>query len=178
MAQNILSELFANAPDPVRLDETVTYRDVLHAIDPRDLPHRDYAPLIPFVRFVGVRFNTIKFFCPNKYNGWNTYIRFDEWDTVKNDLSISANDAAKLLIWSSPIRMHCPCPSFKFFGYQYILTGLDAAIVPETRFPSIKNPNLKGVCCKHLRRTTKVLPFHLGNIANAIRVQRQSIQAG
>ena len=166
-----IMELFENAPIG-RLEESVNYKNLMHAVDPRDLPHRDYAPLIPFVKYVGSKQNTLKFFCPNRYNGWNSYIQFEQWDDVKNDASLSAVEAARLLLWSSNIRVHCPCPSFKFWGYQYVLTQLEAAIVPETRYPHIRNPRLKGTCCKHLRRVLKVLPFHLGNIANAIKQQR------
>jgi hypothetical protein len=56
---------------------------------------------------------------------------------------------------------------------NYILTTKDAAIVPETRFPSIRNPQLKGGMCKHLIRSMKVLPFHLGDIAKAIKETRE-----
>jgi len=125
------------------------------------------------VKFVGCRKDTIKFFVPNKYNGWNTYIRFVEWYDVLNDTSLNANEAARLLLWSANIQVHCGCPSFKFWGYQYILTQLSASIVPEVRYPHIRNPNLKGIACKHLRRTIKVLPFHIGNMARAIKQQRE-----
>ena len=55
------------------------------------------------------------------------------------------------------------------------MTQLDAAIVPEQRFPKIKNPQLKGVVCKHLLRTLKVLPFHLGDVAKAIAAERKKM---
>jgi len=156
---------------PPILDE-VTYKDILHHIDPRDLPHRDYAPLIPFVRYVATKQNTMKFFVPNRFNGWNVYVRFPQWKTVLNDKSLNANEAARLLLWTDDIQWHCGCPSFKFYGYEYVLTQLNAAIIPEVRFPHIRNPQLKGVLCKHGRRCCKVLPFHLGNMASAIKQQR------
>ena len=159
---------------PPELDE-VTYKDLLHHIDPRDLPHRDYAPLIPFVRYVETRKNTMKFFVPNRYNGWNVYIRFPQWMEQVRDTSINVNEASRLVLWADDIQIHCGCPSFKFYGYQYILTQLNASIIPETRFPHIRNPLLKGVACKHCRRTIKVLPFHLGNIASAMKQQRASL---
>jgi hypothetical protein len=159
---------------PVMLDE-VTYKDIMHIIDPRDLPHRDYAPLIKFVRYVGTDDNIMKFFVPSptKINVWNTYIQFMEWDAQVRDTNIDNNEAARLLLWAGNIRVHCPCPSFKFWGYQYILTQLDASIEAEVRFPHIRNPQLKGIVCKHLRRTIKVLPFHLGDMATEIKNQRQ-----
>jgi hypothetical protein len=116
---------------------------------------------------------------------WNTYIQFVEWDAEVRDTSTDPVEAARLLMWSGNLRVHCPCPSFKWWGYQYILTQLDAAIDPNDLpnkdtpdrmagqiFPKIRNPHLKGICCKHLRRTIKVLPFHLGDMAQAIKHQR------
>lgn len=163
------------------LDE-FTYKDMLHAIDPRDLPHRDYAPLVKYVKYEGTQGSTMKFFVPSptpgKYpgilNAWNTFIQFVEWDAQVRDTSLSAVEAARLLLWSGNIRVHCPCPSFKFWGYQYIVTQLDASIFSEIRFPKIRNPQLKGIVCKHLRRTIKVLPFHLGDMATAIKDQKQN----
>lgn len=160
---------------PPELDE-VTYKDLLHHIDPRDLPHRDYAPLIPFVRYVETRKNTMKFFVPNRYNGWNVYIRFPQWMEQVRDTSINVNEASRLVLWADDIQIHCGCPSFKFYGYAFILTQLGAAIIPETRFPHIRNPLLKGVACKHCRRVIKVLPFHLGNMASAMKQQRAALR--
>ena len=159
---------------PEMLDE-VTYKDILHIIDPRDLPHRDYAPLIPFVKFAGIDANTMKFVVPSPtaINEWNTFIQWVQWNEEVRDTDINANEAARLLLWSGDIRVHCGCPSFLFWGYQYILTQLDAAIRPETIYPSIRNPQLKGIACKHLRRVIKVLPFHLGDMAKAIKDQRE-----
>lgn len=159
---------------PVVLDE-MNYKDILHTLDPRDLPHRDYAPLIKYVRYVGTEDNIMKFFVPSptKINVWNTYIQWDEWDAEVRDTSLSAPEAARLLLWGGNLKWHCPCPAFKFWGMQYISTMLDIAIVPEIRFPSIRNPNLKGIGCKHLRRTAKILPFHLGDMAKSIKEQRE-----
>lgn len=158
---------------PVMLDE-FTYKDMLHVIDPRDLPHKDYAPLIKYVKYVGIENDIMKFYVPSptKINMWNTYIQFEEWDAQVRDTDINGPEAARLLLWSGNIRVHCPCPSFVYWGYQYILTQLDASMFKEERFPKIRNPQLKGICCKHLRRTLKVLPFHLGDMATAIKQQR------
>lgn len=156
---------------PFILDE-IFYKDIMTKISPSWLPHRDYSHLIPFVKYVGTKGNVVKFFVPNKYNGWNTYIQFPDWMEQLSDESLSAPEVARLLLWAGHIRVHCPCPAFKFWGMQYIMTTKDAAIVPEVRYPHIRNPHLKGVVCKHLNRTLKVLPFHLGSIASAIKNQR------
>lgn len=162
---------------PVILNEE-TYRDIMSAISSDWLPHRDYSHLIKYVKYVGYKGNTLKFFVPNKINGWNTYIQFKEWNDQVTDTDYSATEAARLLLWGGNLRLHCTCPAYHFWGMQYINTQHDAAIVPEPRFPTIRNPQLLGFTCKHLTRTLRVLPFHLGDMANAIKTQRtaQDIQ--
>lgn len=169
----------------MRLDE-LHYKDIMGEIMPNSvagkplskLPFRDWAPLVPYVKYEGYRGNTMKFFVPNKYNGWETYIRFDEfWEQV-NDEAVNPNEAARLLLWGANVRVHCNCPAYVFWGFQYIMTQLDASIYSEDRFPRIRNPELKGVVCKHLIRTLKVLPFHLGDLAAAIKEQRAKRDLG
>ena len=160
---------------PHVLDEAF-YKDFMAEINPNNLPHRDYAPLIPYVRYVGTKDNIMKYFVPNKYNGWNTFIQFMDWNEQMADMSLKPQEVARLLLWSGNIRVHCPCPAFKFWGSQYILTQLDAAIIPETRYPHIRNPSLRGIVSKHLNRNLKVLPFHLGDMAGAIKEQRKRLK--
>ena len=156
---------------PVVLDE-MYYKDFMAEINPNNLPYRDYAPLIPYVRYVGTKQNVMKFFVPNKFNGWNVYHQWVEWEEQVADSSINANEAARLLLWSGNLRLHCPCPAQLFFGHAYTLTQLDAAIIPETRYPHIRNPQLKGIVCKHLRVSLKTAPWHLADMASAIKQQR------
>lgn len=154
----------------------IYYPDIMKQIDPNYLPHRDYSHLIKSVNYRGHKGNTLKFFVPNHYNGWETYVRFVEWDEQVNDPSITAVEAARLLFWGANLKVHCGCPAFLFWGSNYILSQLDAAIVPEARFPHVRNPRLKGIVCKHLNRTLKVLPFHLGNMAAAIKQDRNELK--
>lgn len=176
---------YFNDDVPVRLDE-LHYKDLMLDIIPNNtagatnakLPFRDWAPLIPYVKYQTTRGNTMKFFVPNKYNGWETYIQFDEWMDQVNDPSVNANEAARLLLWGGNVKLHCGCPSFTYWGFNYILDQMDASIYHEDRYPSIRNPRLRGVACKHLIRTLKVLPFHLADIATVIKAQRERIKAG
>jgi hypothetical protein len=170
---------------PVMLDEMV-YKDLLHAIDPSDLPHRDYAPLVKYVKYVDTLEDTMKFFVPSptpaKYivqypdlNYWENYIQFVQWDQVLLDRSLTAVEAARLLLWGADLRIFCTCPAYLYWGMKYIDTQLGIAIYPEDRFPHIRNPELRGIACKHQRRTIKVLPFHLGDMAKAIKTQRDKL---
>jgi hypothetical protein len=158
-----------------RLDE-MRYADLKHAVDPRDLPYIDYAPLVKYVKYVGTKENIMNFFVPSptRINKWNCYIQFVEWYEQVADLGLNAAEAARLLLWAGNIRIHCECPAFLYWGHNFIATELDVAIYPETRFPHIRNPELRGIACKHLRRALLVLPYHLGDMAKAIQQQRTS----
>lgn len=159
---------------PLILDEEY-YKDLMKLYVPGHLPYKDYSPLVPFVRYEGYKGSTMRFFVPNRFNGWSTYVRFVEWGEVVDDREYDAVESARLLLWGANLQFHCGCPAYLFYGMNYILTQKDAAIVPENRFPSIRNPNLKGGLCKHGIRTMKVLPFHLGDMARAIAAQRKAI---
>lgn len=161
--------------ESIELDE-VYYKDIMSKIVPGWLPHRDYSHLVKSVNYKGRVGNTMRYFVPNRYNGWFNYIRFEEWDDQVRDPEITPNEAARLLFWGANIKVHCTCPAFLFWGSQYILTQADAAIVPEIRYPNIRNPQLKGIVCKHLKKTLKVLPFHLGDMASAIKQDRQRLE--
>lgn len=167
--------------DRLPMTESMTYKDIVADLVPNSvagarvskLPIRDWAPLIPSVNYQGFKGNTFKFFVESGANGWNTYFRFDEFYEQVDDTSITAPEAARLLLWAGNLRMHCNCPSFTYHGFAYILTSLDAEIYPETRFPAKNNPELLGWGCKHLRKAARVLPFHLGHFASAIKATRQ-----
>ncbi len=165
---------FVEKEHPELLDE-VTLDDVVKIFDPRDLPHRDYLPLLKYSKYVGTQDNIMKFFVPSptKINAWNVYVQFDEWDAQVKDLSLKPIEAARLLINYSDIKTYCGCPSYSFWGFQHIQTQLDMAIVPEIRFPSIRNPHLLGIACKHIRKCLPTVFFHSADIAKAIREQRQ-----
>lgn len=168
----------------MELDE-MQYADLLHSIDPRDLPHRDYAPLLKYVKYVGTDDNVMKFYVPSptpeKYrnfgplNLWTCFIQFVEWPETMKDLSLNSVEAARLIFWGSNVRIHCPCPAYKFWGSQYIDTQLGIAMVPEPRYPDIRNPKLLGIACKHLRRVLKTGMFHLGDMAAEIKKQRENL---
>jgi hypothetical protein len=168
MSASMPDHCFAPA---VRLDE-FTVKDLRTIINPTDLPHRDYEPLLRQIEYQGTEKDVCKWLVHNRLNGWETYVQFMDWQEQLADTSLNAVEVANLLQWSGDVRLYCKCPSFKFWGYQYILTQLQASIVPEDRFPHIRNPLLKGICCKHLRKLFRVLPFQTGPIAAAIKQQR------
>ncbi len=60
------------------------------------------------------------------------------------------------------------CEAYKYWGYEFILTTMDAAIKPELRPPNIRNPRRRGVVCKHLGNVLKVFPFWWSTITGAL----------
>lgn len=165
--------------EPARLDET-TYKDIMRfvtknnlpgAID-HNLPHRDWAPLIPYVNYVGRKNDIFEYFVPNKYNGWNVQIEFMEFYQVVGDTDLSVVEASRLLLWVGNIKLHCECPAFLWWSPQYMLSTMDAAIHPINIPPTIRNPNRIKCVCKHCNRVLKVMPFHLGDLASAIKEER------
>lgn len=99
-------------------------------------------------------------------------VLFEDWDEVGNDPATQGwRDKAMFLIWASNVRLNCNCESFFWWGYQYVLTQLDASIFPVNVFPKVRNPQVRGVVCKHMNRVLRSLPFYNGEIATEMRNQ-------
>lgn len=61
------------------------------------------------------------------------------------------------LAWGD-VKIHCGCEDFLYSGKQYRLTSALAAIIPETRFPEVRNPSLLGsLICKHMIKLVRRL---------------------
>lgn len=173
-----------------RLDE-LTYRELRSEVVPNSvpgqrtakLPFRDWAPLLRAVEVQDnpdnnlrvADYGTMHFKVKGNKNEWDTFINFVEWDKLLNDSSFNAPEAARMALWVGNVRLHCNCPSFAFWGFQYILSQLDASIYYEDRFPVVRNPQLRGIACKHLIKTLTVLPAHSGDMARAIKQQRAAL---
>jgi len=157
-----------------RLDE-LTIKDIKNVIDPNDLPHKDYEPLLKDVIWQGAKNDICKWLVMNNMNGWNVYLRFVSWNEQLYDTSTNARDVSNLLMWSSDVQMYCACPSYTYHGYRFVDFALGCGLVPETRFPKVRNPRLLGIGCKHIRRLYRVIEFQRGFIAGAIKKQRASL---
>lgn len=88
---------------------------------------------------------------------YQNVIRFPKWSQIVFDPKLSTDEATEALL-NSDVELHCPCPSFKFHGFKYILTQLKASIRKENRYPKITNPRLRGSACKHMRKVIEHLP--------------------
>ena len=162
----------------------VTYKDIASGIDPNFLRQGERAKELSPPKYVGFEGNLMNWQVPSRDFSTNRIVyldqvKFDDWEEIGQDPSLNWVDKARFALWASNIRLHCTCPSFLYWGYQYILTVFDAAIYPETTRPGKypnepwrrRNVSERGIVCKHLNRVLQVLPFHNGEIAREFRNQ-------
>lgn len=161
----------------VRVIHEATYKEIGQLIDGNFLNQKIRADELQGVFFAGFKpKNTMNFRVPsskqsvNRINYTNS-VMFEDWEQIGADPDFNFNERARMLLWVGNIRLHCTCPSFLYWGYQYMCTVIDASIYPEDRFPRIRNPNERGIVCKHLNRVLRVLPFHSAAIAGEIKSQ-------
>ena len=63
----------------------------------------------------------------------------------------SAEGAFEAYLKEGDVELLCTCPAFLYWGYKYITSQLDLNVgPPENRAPTIRNPDQRGVVCKHL----------------------------
>tara|TARA_B100000745_G_C20145123_1_gene392655 strand:- start:465 stop:1160 length:696 start_codon:yes stop_codon:yes gene_type:complete len=99
---------------------------------------------------------------------YSNIVKLHDWPLFIEDNNYTSLEKARALMLQGNISVHCTCPSFLFWGYQYLLTQIDAAMVPEKRPPNIRNPQQRGIICKHLNRTFRSYPFFIGDFAKYI----------
>lgn len=154
-----------------------TYKELAQLIDPSFLSQAQRKAKLTGIRAIGFEpENTLNFnvnsseYDKNRIRYVNSVL-FDEWEQIGTDQELSHIERARMLLWVGNIRLHCTCPAFLYWGFQYMLSVLDSAIYPEQRFPAQRNPKERGIVCKHMARVLEVLPFHSGDIAREIRRQ-------
>lgn len=83
-------------------------------------------------------------------------------------------------VTDGPLAIGCDCHDWRFMGYAYLSTllGYNAGH-RETGYPKARNPELKGVACKHILRAmvlTAQSPTMKAYIANMIKAARADIE--
>jgi len=162
--------------EDVRALNEATYKELAGMIDGNFLSQKVRADALDGIKLMGFEDNIMRFrinsseFAQNRIQ-YQCSVQFDDWDQVGHDRDLNYNEKARLLLWVGNIRLHCTDPSYLYWGYNYLLTVLDAAIYPEERKPVIRNPGERGIVCKHLNRILRVLPFYSGDIAKALKTQ-------
>lgn len=165
-----------NLRDYHQLEET-TYKDIAQLVDPSFLNQAQRKARLTGIRAIGFEpHNTLNFNVNSSEYDKNRIryvdsVLFNDWEQIGTDQELSHIERARMLLWIGDIKLHCTCPAFLYWGFQYMLTVLDAAIYPEQRFPDQRNPKERGIVCKHMARVLEVLPFHSGDIARELRRQ-------
>lgn len=84
-------------------------------------------------------------------------LAFSAWSTAVASPTTPLQAAAAMA--DGPMRLECDCGRFTFWGFRYIATvGGWVHGRPEPGLPKLRNPELKGVACKHLLRVLLELP--------------------
>jgi hypothetical protein len=162
--------------EDVRTLNEATYKELAGMIDGNFLSQKVRSDALDGIRLLGFEGNIMRFrinsseFAQNRIQ-YQCSVQFDDWDEVGPDPDLNYAEKARLLLWVGNIRLHCTDPSYLYWGYNYLLTVLDAAIYPEERKPVIRNPQERGIVCKHLNRILRVLPFYSGKIAAELKSQ-------
>jgi len=80
-------------------------------------------------------------------------VRFEEWDQLVDGAVEEDKGSVKLAkqLCSGRVSYDCDCGRHQYW-YRYIATAGNFALAPpkEYAYPKVKNPNLKGVACKHV----------------------------
>lgn len=153
-----------------------TYRDLLRGTDPGFIHHSQHAAEIRRmgVRYEGSDFDTVRFTSPSetakgRYR-WNQTIVLQDLPDAMEMEDLKLQGKVNLAV-SGDLKVHCDCPAYTYWGYNYTLTQIGASGGNEKRFPGIRNPRLRGTVCKHLDGVLRVFPFWINNIASDLRRQ-------
>lgn len=168
--------LWVSAPGPwitSRVDEA-TYREIKARIDPNFLKQSVRSSVLTGLTLAGFDGDTMNFWINSSHWAENhtkymDTVRFKEWEGIGSDLTMKPVERARMLMFNGNVELNCTCDSFLYWGYRYILTQMDASLIPENRPPVERNPQMRGVVCKHLNRTLNSFPFYTSDLAKQVR---------
>jgi hypothetical protein len=155
--------------------EEATAKEILQGVDPEFLSHSQRVEVIRKmgVQYRGTKGDTVTFESHSASEPGKNYTQ-----TIKmlgfrqamrqKDANLRSRVRDSVL---GDLKVHCTGPAFKFWGYQYIITRLGAALVPERRKPDVRNPARRGLVCKHLDAVLKAFPFWISNITSDLKKQ-------
>lgn len=113
----------------------------------------------------------------NAPSHYQVKIRLEEWNRKANMEGQKYVNKARQACFGN-VSIDCNCGGY-LYPYRYLATIGGFAITPEHVFPKIKNPRLKGCCCKHILKTLIVMqgPVIIQRIAKEMQHQAQSHRA-
>lgn len=93
----------------------------------------------------------------NSQQFYQVRIRLEDWDSVLSEAYTNIHVAARKVAVGR-ISFDCQCGRHQYW-YRYLTHIGGFAVEPpaEQDFPKIRNPGLKGCCCKHVLKVLRVL---------------------
>lgn len=95
-------------------------------------------------------------------------IKLDEYPSIASEPDMTTKEKVRLAL-AGDMKIHCECPAFRFYGYEYITTqiGSNSGSI-QNIYPIIRNPNLIGIMCKHCYRAFRRFGSFWSKIAKDI----------
>lgn len=154
-----------------RLDEA-TYRQISYYFDDNFLQQKVRAAQVGPVKLdkIDGETGTMIFTVRGLTDTYTNLVQMVEWEDVAWEDDLNPIARARLLLFDGNLKLNCECPSFLYYGFQYLLTTLDnAAVRPETRPPVKRNPKQRGIVCKHMRLVLGAFPFYSADLAKFLK---------
>lgn len=153
-----------------RLDE-LTRKDILGDVDPRTLR---YSEEVKGIRYRGITKDYVVLFetpsvTANPPTSYEQRITLLDYQEIADAEDLTHREKLRLAI-AGDLEVSCTCPAFKWWGYEYIMTQLDAkGGTPQNIYPQVRNPKLHGTVCKHLKIVLQAFVMHWTSIAKDIK---------
>lgn len=105
-------------------------------------------------------------------------VRLEDWDMALHSPYANALTAARTVA-TGRISFDCSCGRHQYW-YRYLsnIGGFDVNPPKEQDFPKIRNPGLKGCCCKHVLKVLRVLKSNTIHAFLAGEIDRQASTVG
>lgn len=116
----------------------------------RDRANKEIHTAVPLSSRAGVIHFMTNAGPDSKVSRHHVHVELMHYSAIAN----SPKPAVKLVkeLLEGPAKWNCSCERHRYW-YRYLLTTLEANFGPaEVSFPKIRNPSLRGTCCKHIAR--------------------------
>lgn len=84
----------------------------------------------------------------------HVHVQLMEYPSAVASPASAKSVAAKLK--NAKVSLDCDCGRWRYW-YRYMATIGKYTITPESGYPKIRNPDLHGLCCKHILRVLQVM---------------------
>lgn len=134
----------------MRLDE-ISRADLLKDIDKRT---KKYSKLVKGATYKGITSDyvvhmSVPSVTSNPPTVYTVKIKLLDFPLLMDDETLTMRERVRLALIGD-LSISCTCPAFKWYGYEYILSQIDAHEGDEqTIYPKVRNPKLDGTLCKH-----------------------------